>query len=151
MDESEDKGKVVTAVWHQGAVCAAGPKAGSSLRSLGALSTEDFTSEVPWRQCLFPGCNCPLSQSLTSDVCCWVTPTLQKALSCKISLKMIHHQLPSVGGPHLAQEICMHFARPIPTSASTSLSQASCHSTPYHYFGWEYLSPQSPGNTGQLL
>lgn len=28
-----------------------------------------------------------------------VTPTLQKALSCKVSLKMIHHQLPSVGGP----------------------------------------------------
>lgn len=43
-----------------------------------------------------------------------VTPTLQKALSCKVSLKMIHHQLPSVGGPHLAQEIYMHLCPPRP-------------------------------------
>lgn len=99
MDESEDKGKVVLAVRHQGALCAACPKAFSSFQFLGALSSEDFTPEVPWRQCLFPGCNCPCPSLSLLMFAVGVTPTLQKALSCKVSLKMIHHQLPSVGGP----------------------------------------------------
>lgn len=45
--ELKDKGKVVIRVQHEGPLFAVCPKASSSFVSIGALSSEDFTSEAP--------------------------------------------------------------------------------------------------------